>query len=158
MLARKHRGRIAIVALGGLLAACAATVDSTGHQVRPEVLTQLKPGVVTRDDVRQLLGSPSTVAPFDTNVWYYIGEKLETVAFFNPSLMERRVLVVQFDDNGVLKGVNNLDERDGTNLTPVTRETPTKGQELTFLEQLLGNLGRFNTPQSSGGAFRRGGP
>lgn len=156
MLARNPRRRIAILALGSLLTACAATVDSTGHQVRPEVLTQLKPGVLTRDDVRQLLGSPSTLAPFDANIWYYIGERLETVAFFNPTLIERRVLVVQFDANGVLRSVGNLDEKDGASLTPVTRETPTKGQELTIMEQLLGNLGRFNTPASAAGAFKRG--
>jgi outer membrane protein assembly factor BamE (lipoprotein component of BamABCDE complex) len=139
-----------------VIGACAPTVDSTGHQVRPEALAQLKPGVLTRDDVRRLLGSPSSVAPFEPNVWYYIGEKQETVAFFNPTVLERHVLIVNFDENGVLQSVGNLDVADGAPITPVSRETPTKGQELTIMEQLLGNLGRFNTPQGSG-PFKRGG-
>jgi outer membrane protein assembly factor BamE (lipoprotein component of BamABCDE complex) len=154
-MTERHRP-LALLLLAGLIGACAPTVDSTGHQVRPEVLVQLKPGVLTRDDVRRLLGSPSSVAPFEPNVWHYIGEKLETVAFFNPTVIERHVLIVTFDDNGVLQGVGNLDVADGAPVTPVSRETPTKGQELTIMEQLLGNLGRFNAPQGGGSPFKRG--
>jgi hypothetical protein len=34
---------------------------------------------------------------------------------------------------------------DGRIVEPVERTTPTYGQELTVMQQLLGNFGRFNT-------------
>ena len=38
----------------------------------------------------------------------------------------------------------------------VRRKTPTGGNEVTFMEQLLGNIGKFNRPAES--AARTGGP
>jgi hypothetical protein len=44
---------------------------------------------------------------------------------------------------------------DGKEVTPVARATPAPGRELSFLEQLIGNLGKFNG--SSGGGASGGG-
>ena len=67
---------------GALLAVagCSANYDNTGYVSRPDAMSQLKPGVVTREDVQRLLGTPSSVAAFDDKTWYYIGEKTEQVA------------------------------------------------------------------------------
>ncbi|MFN4089242.1 MAG: outer membrane protein assembly factor BamE [Alphaproteobacteria bacterium] len=135
-------------AAGTLLAACASTVEQHGHVLPERVVAELQPGLVSRDGVVALLGTPSTVAPFDDKVWYYVGEDLRTVAFFRPDVVQRTVLALRFDDEGMLAAVSTLDADAGTEVAVVTRETPTAGHELTFLEQLLGNIGRFNAPQA----------
>ena len=59
-----------------------------------------------------------------------------------------------FDDQGVVRAVDHKVLQDGKEITPVARATPAPGRELSFLEQLIGNLGKFN---SSGGGSSGGG-
>ena len=49
-----------------------------------------------------------------------------------------------FDDQGVVKAVDHKVLEDGKEISPVARATPAPGRELSFLEQLIGNLGKFN--------------
>src|SRR6266404_2338901 len=51
--------------------------------------------------------------------------------------------------------VQRLDLADSRPVDPSPRETPSAGKELGFVEQLLGNLGKFNTGAASR-AFRKG--
>jgi hypothetical protein len=46
---------------------------------------------------------------------------------------------------------------DGKEITPVARATPAPGRELSFLEQLIGNLGKFNGGGAGGGSGGGGG-
>ena len=46
---------------------------------------------------------------------------------------------------------------DGKEITPVARATPAPGRELSFLEQLIGNLGKFNGSSGGGGGGGGGG-
>ena len=149
LLAGARRGALAAGAVAAL-AACTSTVEQHGHVLPERVVSELKPGLVSRDGVVALLGTPSTVAPFDDKVWYYISEDLKTVAFLRPDVVDRKVLMLRFDEEGMLNEVSTLDADAGNQVAVVTRETPTAGHELTFLEQLLGNVGRFNSPQNQG--------
>ena len=47
------------------MAGCQPTVSVHGHQIDPDLLAQIKPGVTSREEVTRLLGSPSTVGTFD---------------------------------------------------------------------------------------------
>lgn len=127
-----------------VLAACSPTVDSRGNLPPTSRLGQLKPGEQTREEVAQLLGTPSTLSAFGDPVWYYISYRTETTAFFKPEEVERKVLAVQFDERGFLKATRELGLADGRELVMVERETPTVGKDLTLLQQLFGNIGRFS--------------
>jgi outer membrane protein assembly factor BamE (lipoprotein component of BamABCDE complex) len=125
----------------------ACTPEKDVHGVLPdkELVAEIKPGQTRQEDVTRILGTPSATATFDKETWYYIGERTETVAFFKPSVLEHKVIVVRFDKQGTVEDVQQVDaKKDGKDVTPVARETPTKGKELTVLQQLIGNVGRFN--------------
>ena len=139
------------------LAACGARIDTRGYVPDPEDLERIKPGVQGRDEVREILGTPSSVSTFSDDRWYYITKKTKTWAFLTPEVLEQKVTVVDFDDGGLVKDVRNFNLEDGVLIDPVTRKTPAPGRELTFMEQLLGNLGKFNQPLngSTGNPTRR---
>lgn len=145
---RRPLGRISAVlgacVLTAAAAGCSSTVDTNGYVFREGDIAEIRPGAQTKEGVLQLLGTPSSRAAFDDDIWYYIGERNRHLAFFDPELMERQVLVVRFDDAGFVEGTEVLTKEDGSQVALVSRETPTAGHELTFLEQLLGNIGRFN--------------
>ena len=58
-------------------------------------------------------------------------------------------------EEGILKNMSSLDERldknSGRAFQVVDRKTPTRGKELTILEQLLGNVGRFGGVEEDDG-------
>ena len=133
---------ILAVALGGCEL---GFTDTRGYVPDEESLSRLEPGRQNRDDVQQLLGSPASQGVFDAEQsWYYIMRKTYQFAFLQPEVLDQRVVVVHFDDGGTLRDVRRYNLEDGIVVDPVTRETPSPGKELSFLEQLLGNLGKFN--------------
>lgn len=138
---------IASLALGG----CAATVAQRGNVPDPEKLEQLKPGD-TKDNVVQLIGSPSTIGTFSDKRWYYISRKTEKTAFFNPNTIDQQVVEVQFDEQDKVLEVKKLNLADAKDVDIVQRSTPTAGKSITVFDQLLGNIGKFNKSGGGGNA------
>lgn len=129
-----------------IAASCSPRVDNRGHNIDPETLAEIRPGMSTRDDVLYLLGTPSTVSSFQGPVWYYIGQRTERVAFFKPDVTERQVVEIMFDDTDRVSEVKVIGLEEGQEVELVERVTSTEGRDLTILQQFLGNLGRFNPP------------
>jgi outer membrane protein assembly factor BamE (lipoprotein component of BamABCDE complex) len=138
---------VALAATG--LAACAPTVDQRGNLPEPDRVAQIHPGTTTREQVAHILGTPSSTGIFDDKNWYYISRRTKQVAFFDPDVLDQQVYIVNFDDKGVVRGVDHKDLKDGQDIVPAPGATPAPGRELTFLEQVLGNVGRFNKGGSS---------
>lgn len=136
-----------LLALASLPLSGCDTARVYGNLIDPDVVATIEPGKQRRQDVIGLLGSPSALSTFEDDTWYYIGQKMEKYAFFKPNLLERRILIVTFDDNGVVQTTENLTQADANEINPSDRITPTEGRDLTVLQQLLGNLGRFPTEQ-----------
>ncbi|MCK5167669.1 MAG: outer membrane protein assembly factor BamE, partial [Rhodospirillaceae bacterium] len=80
---------------------------------------------------------------FGDETWYYIFEKDESVAFLEPEVKERTVLALQFDVDGKLEDIKTIGLDDSQKVTPVERETITAGNKLSFIEQMITNVGRF---------------
>lgn len=145
---RRVTPSLAAVLLAGFVIGCAGVTDTRGNLPLAEVVDGIKPGKHSRREIIAMLGSPSTRATFEKQeYWYYIGEKTATLAFFKPKILERSILVVQFDKKGMVVKVQKLDASDAKNISLVDRITPTKGKELSVLQQLLGNVGRFGKPK-----------
>ena len=126
------------------LVACAPRLDTRGNLPDPDQLTKIIPGQHTRMQVAEILGSPSNISTFDRETWYYVSQRTETTAFFEPNLITRQVIILRFDKVGTLADIRTIGLEEGHNVLPVERETPTSGNELSIIEQLLGNLGKFN--------------
>jgi outer membrane protein assembly factor BamE (lipoprotein component of BamABCDE complex) len=132
-----------LLASAAALAACSPRIDQRGNLLDADAVLAVQPGIQTKDQVAQLLGTPSTIATFDDKTWYYVSKRTETTAFFEPDITDQQVLVVRFDDADVVEGVQLLGMNDAYEIEPVGRTTPTYGQRLTLLQQLFGNIGRF---------------
>jgi len=127
-----------------LLNGCLARVETRGNLPDPDLLASMQEKNVSKNEIVQILGSPSSIAMFENETWFYISERTETVAFFEPETLERQIVIMEFDSDGILQNVAIRELKDGKDVTPVDRETPTLGNEDNMLMQFLGNLGRFN--------------
>lgn len=125
------------------LAACTPTQATRGNYVEADELAQIQVGTSNKDSVRNILGTPTTTAPLDDNVWYYIGQKTERYGWQSEDVKERRTLTLKFNEEGVLESLTPEDNQ-GQKVGMVKEITPTSGTEMTVLQQFFGNLGRFN--------------
>jgi len=140
------------IALCVTLSACSVSrVYTRGNLPDPERVSELVPGETTRDDILASLGSPSSVNTFGNETWYYISEIVEIVAFLSPKVLERKILIVEFNPKSQMTQVVTLGLEAGRELIHVERITPTFGQELTVLDQIIGNFNRFRTGKKTKG-------
>jgi outer membrane protein assembly factor BamE (lipoprotein component of BamABCDE complex) len=155
-ISRLGRGlRPAALLSAVVLTGCTVSEDQRGHLPDPDKLAEIHPGSTTKEQVVRILGSPSSASTFDDNVWYYISRRVKQVAFFSPTVLDQQVYIVNFDDKGMVKDLGHKTLADGRPITPAPGATPAPGRELSFMEQLLGNVGRFG---GSGGGAGSGTP
>jgi outer membrane protein assembly factor BamE (lipoprotein component of BamABCDE complex) len=129
------------------LSACGNDVQLRGNTPDPEDIAGIKPGQHSRQDIVDLLGSPSAVSTFEDRKWYYIGQKTQEIAFLKPEVLDRNVLVITFDETGLVEGTRSYDMADAQEINPVSRTTPTEGRDLTLVQQLFGNIGQFSSSE-----------
>ncbi|WP_334164581.1 outer membrane protein assembly factor BamE [Phenylobacterium sp.] len=139
-----RRAAFAALAAGLMTtAACAPITTYSGFQAIESDPKDVVVGTDTKSTVRGKLGSPSATSTFDPNVWFYMNQIKQRVAFRRPQVTARNVTAIVFNkETEVVETVNNYTLKDGKVIAYNNRETPTRGRELTVLEQLLGTVGR----------------
>ena len=124
------------------LAGCTPIVANRGNMLDEERITQVKVASSSTNDVFEALGSPSVVSTFDDNTWYYVGQRTEREAFFKPEVTDRKLIAVEFDDSDHVKSVDRVPLEAAVDVEPLEQTTPAVGRDITFMEQLIGNIGR----------------
>lgn len=114
-----------------------------GFVVDEKIMAELKPGV-TKIQVLEQVGSPSTTSTVGGDAWYYISQRVERkLAFMKPSVKDQRVIAVYFNKGGRLERVADYGLQDGVVFDFISRTTPTGGKEPSFVRNLLGSFGRM---------------
>lgn len=129
-------------------AACTPTVANRGNMVEDDSLAAVTVGESDQAAVQSALGPPTATGTFDPNVWYYSGMRTKKTAFFDPKVSYQRTLVVQFDANGILESIDEVDPKQAGNIDPTSKTTKTGGRDLTFIEQVIDNFSRPTLPGS----------
>lgn len=144
MLRRSTSNSIAItLALALLVSACAPRVAVRGNLPREEQLSKIKIGEQNREEVAEVLGTPSTLGTFDDKVWYYISRKTEKFAFLREKIIDQQVIAIYFNERNTVEAIYRYNKDDLREVGMVDRTTPTAGKDLSIFDQLIGNLGRF---------------
>ncbi|MBP0114002.1 MULTISPECIES: outer membrane protein assembly factor BamE [Bradyrhizobium] len=129
---------LAATAVVGLaLAGCTGEQFQKGYILPPGALEQIPIGA-SQDQVLIVMGTPSTVATLDGEVFYYISQRSERpVAFMNQRVVDQRVIAIYFDKNRRVRRLANYGLQDGKIFDFISRTTPTSGQEMSYLAPLF---------------------
>ena len=124
-----------------------------GIAISDDLLAQVTPGVTGRADVQALFGSPSATGTFEDREWFYISGVTRQRPGRGPAMENQQVVLVRFNDAGIVQQVSRIGAEARREVAFVQRETPSPGNERTFLQRLFGNLGRLGpgVPTSQGG-------
>ena len=127
----------AAMALALPLGGCFSETYQKGYVVPEGALEQIPIGA-SQDQVLIVMGTPSTVATLNGEVFYYISQRSERkVAFMNQQVVDQRVIAIYFDKNRQVQRLANYGLQDGKIFDFISRTTPTSGQELSYLTPLF---------------------
>jgi len=134
---RALRGAAAVALVCALLCACTGEQFQKGYILPPGALEQIPIGA-SQDQVLIVMGTPSTVATLDGEVFYYISQRADRpVAFMNQKVVDQRVIAIYFDKNRQVRRLANYGLKDGKIFDFIARTTATSGQELSYLAPLF---------------------
>lgn len=138
--------RVSLVVSAAVLCSCSPKVENRGYIKQVSWKDAVKVGQTTKQEVFDQFGSPSAKSTFGPETWYYVSSRKESVGFLKPEVVEQETADITFDYAGVVRDVKIYNKDDGRDISLVKRTTPTEGHSLSFIDQTLGNLGRFNKP------------
>lgn len=128
---------VAVISTIGLAGCSTSEVLNQGYVVDQTAL-DLTPVGSSREQVLLSLGTPSTTATFDNEVFYYVSQqRVRGAMFMKPKLVEQSVLAVYFDEDGTVRQIANYTLQDGKVFDMISRTTPTGGLDKSFLAQIL---------------------
>lgn len=161
-----HSKLIVLLAASALTTACNPVLRNHGYIATAEKPQAVNPATDTKSSVLARLGNPSVKSTFDEqvedDVWYYVSSVRQRYAYLRPQIEDRTVTAIHFNPDGQVTEVAEFGLEDGVPVNYVDRKTPTRGRQLSVLEQIFGTIGRLPTDrltgqQQSGGGGGAGG-
>lgn len=150
-----------LAAAAALTAGCNPILRTHGYVPTAEKPQAVNPDTDTKTSVLSRLGNPSVKSTFDEqvedDVWYYISSVRQRYAYLRPQIEDRTITAIHFNPDGQVTQVAEYGLEDGVPVNYIDRKTPTRGRELSVLEQIFGTIGRLPTDRLSGNQQTGGG-
>ena len=131
------------------LASCTEPPVTRGYVLDDRSLDQIKVGA-SAQQVILVLGTPSVVSTVGGKGYYYVSQKLsQPYQFMGQKITDQRVLAISLDAKDKVAKIANYGMEDGKLFDFISRTTPSGGDELSFVRQLL-KASNLMAPSSSG--------
>jgi outer membrane protein assembly factor BamE (lipoprotein component of BamABCDE complex) len=140
------RAALALALVAGI-AACAPTTRIHGFVPSQADVSRITPGIDDAFTVEEVLGRPSSSGLLSDGAWYYVQSTVQNYTYNPPRVVDRTVLAVTFDANGIVRGIDRYGIEDGRVINLTTRTTETGGRQMGVLEQLFGNILNIDASQ-----------
>ncbi len=128
-----------------LSTSCISNYEKRGYAFELSDYNLLQEGVTSKEGVLKLMGSPTIISDLSSDEsWIYYSEEVKKILFFLPKVVERKVVVIKFDD---LESVRNIDEYDLDNeeskMKFVQEYTEVKSHNIGFFKSIFSNIGQI---------------
>ncbi|MBK1635946.1 outer membrane protein assembly factor BamE [Rhodovulum adriaticum] len=134
---------MAVALLSGALAACSPIIRNYGYVPLDRDLEQIVVGVDTRATVGEVIGSPQASGVIRGDAWYYVASTQKTVGYRAPEVVDRQVVAISFAPDGTVRNIERFGLEEGRVVTLNRRVTDDNVKGVSFIRQLMGNLGNF---------------
>ena len=132
------------------LTACSPIRTHHGFNANDRLVKAAKSHTLSKREVLMRFGPASIIEKSDDGeMAYYVSYTKERFAFFTPDITERTVTALHFKD-GMLADMKQYGLEDGNVIDINSRQTPTYGKDLNAIQQILSNVGRFNSLPGQG--------
>ena len=96
-----------------------------------------------KNDIKKILGNPSTTSKFDKDIWIYIERKQTQSSISNLGKMKiskNNVLVLEIDDYGILRKKDFYNKDDMQNIKIVEATTEAGFQRNSFIYNFMSSM------------------
>ena len=125
------------------LAACSPQLRNHGYIPPEDQLQELVVGIDTRSSVEDLVGTPTAGGVLEGGDFFYVAHTVQTLGPRRPQVVDRQVLAISFDEEGVLQNIERFGLEAGRVVVLQRRVTDSGVTDTPFLRQLLGSFGRI---------------
>ena len=96
-----------------------------------------------KNDIKEILGNPSTKSKFDNDVWIYI-ERKQTQShlrkFGKMQIIKNDVLVLELDNYGILKKKEFYNQKDMKNIKAIKATTKSGFKKNSFIYEFMSSM------------------
>ncbi len=134
-----------IISLASFVLSCTTNIKNYGYIPSKSDLENLVIGSDTKQSVIEKLGLPATAGL--EGAYYYVKSTFNAPGFMAAKLVDRRVVVVSFDQRSKLKNIETFNVDNGNFVRLDYRVTETGLGNTNILEQIIGSI---SGPSASG--------
>lgn len=141
---RRFTRNAAVAAMILLITGCTKVYRNHGYVPTQDELALVEVGQDTREDVVKKIGQPSTQGLLNDVGWFYVQSRFEHYGPREPVEIDRQVVAITFNDQGVVDNVGRFGLQSGHVVEISRRVTETNIKGIGFIRQLLSNVGRID--------------
>lgn len=135
---------LTLLTLASFGVGCSPMIENRGYNPENVQFDQVRVGSHSKQQVQELLGSPSTIPTFEPNTWYYVSKTTSARSFFTPTVLDQQVTVITFNNAGTVCTLKTYKGEEARNIKPIERKTETAGQDTGVLREVFSNFGRIS--------------
>ena len=139
---------ILIVSILVLITGCSPTYRNHGYVPSVTELNQLKVGKSSKENVKNLFGSPSSIGLVQDDRWFYLYTRIKNFMYRSPEIVERQLVVVTFKSNGLLENIERFELQDQKVVVLSRRITESGIKGMSLIQQLLNSAGNYDPAQA----------
>lgn len=124
---------------------CAQIKTQHGYNFNEENVKKVVVGLSDIYQVMSVMGSPTTTSVYGMPKFFYIKHAYSKVPIGNPVISEQDMMVISFNDNGVVSSIDRYDAsvmKKDVKISLASTSLP--GNEISIISQIIGNIGRYN--------------
>lgn len=131
------------------------SIDVRGQFVSDNAINQVNSEKPTQEELIVMIGTPTYIPDYSPNTWYYIQRSLARKAWFDPKVVQQRIVKITFTKNKRVCEATLLENLQNEAIVANSAFTKTHGTEQSSIQKFVKNIGRFN--QTTNGSSRRKG-
>ncbi len=126
-----------------LTTSCLSRIENNGYSFNLADY-EAKKGLSSKMEVSKNMGSPTIINYIDgEELWIYLEEEVKKLLFFKPQILKRKILLITFDKNNIVKNLNQYDIKDENHIVFSKDKTKIKEIEKGFFADISGNIGQI---------------
>ena len=128
-----------------LITSCFNQIETRGYVFELSDYKLIKEGISGKDFVLEAMGNPTFTIDHDVNqeLWIYFSEDIQKFLFFKPDILNRKIMILTFDNHGTVKKIGNYDLKNQNNISFSNDYTKVDhNQKEGIFSELFNNIGQ----------------
>jgi outer membrane protein assembly factor BamE (lipoprotein component of BamABCDE complex) len=123
---------------------CVNNIDKNGFLFDLSDFEVIEKDLSAKDRVYEAMGDPTLISNLgNKETWIYYHQRVNNILFFHPKIEDRKIMVIEFDDNQIVSNLRFYDMKDERkDFIFSSKFTEVEGKKISFFKSLFSNIGQ----------------